>query len=148
MSDTKSRASINLPSDFRFGEHRPDNMVVPSAAPPPPLGPLAFFVGDFVGNGFNTIFRPDSAATPTILPNPVPPPPPPRDNILELNLTSENLSFSKSLGTVPNRGTGVDASPGSGSGRRWRSRGVRIEMELPQRCSKTRTLKSGLVITG
>jgi hypothetical protein len=43
--------------------------------------------------------------TPTPLPNPVPPPPPPRDNILELNLTSENLTFSRSLGSVPNRGT-------------------------------------------
>jgi hypothetical protein len=60
-----------------------------------------------VGNGFNTIFRPDSTASPTQLPNPVPPPPPPRDNILELNLTSESLSFSKSLGSVPNRGTGT-----------------------------------------
>jgi len=63
-------------------------------------------VGDFVGNGFNTIFRPDSAATPTKLPNPVPPAPP-HDNVLELNLTSETLSFSKSLGSVPNRGTGA-----------------------------------------
>ncbi len=60
-----------------------------------------------MGNGFNTIFRPDSAATPTPLPNPVPPPPPPRDNILELNLTSESLSFSPTLGSVPNRGTGA-----------------------------------------
>jgi len=63
-------------------------------------------VGDFVGNGFNTIFRPDSSATPTQLPNPVPPAPPPHDNVLELNLTSETLSFAKSLGSVPNRGTG------------------------------------------
>ncbi len=60
-----------------------------------------------MGNGFNTIFRPDSTATPTALPNPVPPPPPPRDNILELNLTSESLSFSPKLGSVPNRGTGT-----------------------------------------
>jgi hypothetical protein len=59
-----------------------------------------------VGNGFNTIFRPDSTASPTTLPNPVPPAPP-HDNILELNLTSETLSFSKSLGKVPNRGTGA-----------------------------------------
>jgi hypothetical protein len=66
---------------------------------------LSAFVGDWVGNGFNTIFRPDSEATPTALPNTVPPPPPPRDNILELNLTSESLSFSPSLGSVPNRGT-------------------------------------------
>jgi hypothetical protein len=76
--------------------------VVAKPAPPPPLGPLAAFVKDWVGNGFNTIFRPDNTATPTPLPVPVVPTP---DNILELNLTSESLSFSKSLGSVPNRGT-------------------------------------------
>ena len=108
MSDITSRASIKLPSDFRFGELRPDHLAAPTAAAPPSLGPLASFVGDFVGNGFNTIFRPDSTATPTPLPNPVPPAPP-HDNILELNLTSETLSFSKSLGSVPNRGTGTQA---------------------------------------
>ena len=107
MSDAKPRPSISLASDFLFGQLRPDHKVIPPTAPPPPLGPLAFFVGDFVGNGFNTIFRPDSAATPTQLPNPVPPAPPPHDNVLELNLTSETLSFSKSLGSVPNRGTGT-----------------------------------------
>jgi len=102
----RARASINLPSDFLFGHVRPDHKV-PAAPPqpPPPLGPLAAFVGDWVGNGFNTIFRPDNSVTPTPLPNPVPPPPPPRDNVLELNLTNENLAFSKSLGSVPNRGT-------------------------------------------
>ncbi len=105
MSDTKPRASIKLPSDFVFGHLRPDHTKPAPPTPPPPLGPLSAFVGDWVGNGFNTIFRPDSAATPTPLPNPVPPPPPPRDNILELNLTSESLSFSPSLGSVPNRGT-------------------------------------------
>jgi hypothetical protein len=107
MSDQNPRPSIKLPSDFVFGHLRPDHSVLEAPALPPPLGPLAAFVGDWVGNGFNTIFRPDSAATPTQLPNPVPPPPPPRDNILELNLTSESLSFSKSLGSVPNRGTGA-----------------------------------------
>lgn len=107
MSDTKLRASLFLPEDFLFGQLRPDHAVPPPQAPPPPLGPLSAFVGDFVGNGFNTIFRPDSTASPTKLPNPVPPPPPPHDNILELNLTSETLSFSKSLGSVPNRGTGA-----------------------------------------
>ena len=105
MSDTNPRASIKLPSDFVFGQLRPDHTKPIPPTPPPPLGPLYAFVGDWVGNGFNTIFRPDSAATPTPLPNPVPPPPPPRDNILELNLTSESLSFSPSLGSVPNRGT-------------------------------------------
>jgi hypothetical protein len=106
MSDPNPRGSITLPSDFIFGHLRADN-TKPVPIPPPPLGPLSAFVGDFVGNGFNTIFRPDSTASPTSLPNPVPPPPPPRDNILELNLTSETLSFSKSLGSVPNRGTGA-----------------------------------------
>jgi len=106
MNDKKPRACIGLPDDFLFGELRPDH-TKPAAPTPPPLGPLSAFVGDFVGNGFNTIFRPDSAATPTALPNPVPPPPPPRDNVLELNLTSETLAFSKSLGSVPNRGTGA-----------------------------------------
>lgn len=105
MSDTNPRASIKLPGDFVFGELRADHANVPAAAPAPPLGPLSAFVGDWVGHGFNTIFRPDSAVTPTVLPNPVPPPPPPRDNILELNLTAESLSFSPSLGSVPNRGT-------------------------------------------
>jgi hypothetical protein len=105
MSETKDRASISLPKEFHFGELRPNPKVVPPAEAPPPLGPLAAFVGDFVGNGFNTIFRPDSAASPTPLPNPVPADPP-HDNILELNLTSETLSFSRSLGSVPNRGTG------------------------------------------
>lgn len=111
MSDTKPRASISLPSDFFFGELRADHKLVPPPATPAPLGPLGAFVGDWVGNGFNTIFRPDSTASPTTLPNPVPPAPP-HDNILELNLTSETLSFSKSLGSVPNRGTGAqpDAS--------------------------------------
>jgi hypothetical protein len=101
MNDPDPRGGIRLPFDFLFGHVRPDHKV---AAPPPslpPLGPLAAFVGDWVGNGFNTIFRPNNAVTPTPLPKPLPP----GDNILELNLTSEELAFSKSLGSVPNRGT-------------------------------------------
>jgi hypothetical protein len=104
VSDTKPRPSIQLPSDFLFGELRPDHIAPPAPTPAPPLGPLSAFVGDWVGNGFNTIFRPDSTATPTKLPI-TPPIAPPHDNILELNLTAETLSFSKSLGSVPNRGT-------------------------------------------
>jgi hypothetical protein len=107
LSDTKPRAFIKLPDDFLFGELRADHNKPRPVTLAPPLGPLAAFVGDWVGNGFNTIFRPDSTASPTQLPNPVPGPPPPRDNVLELNLTSETLSFSKSLGSVPNRGTGA-----------------------------------------
>lgn len=101
MSDTGSRGTIRLPGDFFFKEVHPDHKVAHIPPPPAPLGPLAAFAGDFVGNGFNTIFRPNNSVTPTPLPNPLPP----GDNILELNLTSEELAFSKSLGSVPNRGT-------------------------------------------
>jgi hypothetical protein len=101
MSDAGSRGSIKLPGDFFFREVHPDQKVAHPAPPPAPLGPLSAFVGDWVGNGFNTIFRPNNTATPTPLPNPLPP----GDNILELNLTSEEIAFSKSLGAVPNRGT-------------------------------------------
>jgi hypothetical protein len=106
MSDDITRASIKLPGDFIFGHVRPNHLAVEEPTTSiPPLGPLSAFVGDWVGHGFNTIFRPDNAVSPTQLPNIVPPPPPPRDNILELNLTFESLSFSPSLGSVPNRGT-------------------------------------------
>jgi hypothetical protein len=92
------KASISLPGDFRFGHVAPrPNTVV--ATPPPSLGPLAAFTGTYTGTGFNTIFRPDSPVTPTPLPIPAK-----GDNILELNLTSESLAFSPSLGSVPNRG--------------------------------------------
>ena len=90
-----------MPADFEFGE-------VPSTegstqAPPPPhhvpsLGPLSAFTGTFHGLGFNQIFRPD-LGSPTKLPKPVA-----SDNLLELNLVSQTLSFSRPIGTVPNRG--------------------------------------------
>jgi hypothetical protein len=75
-----------------------------------PLGDLTGFTNPtdpsqpmvFAGNGFNTIFRPQSPKSPTQLPFPVPA----SDNVLELNLTAETLSFSAPLGNVPNRGFG------------------------------------------
>ncbi|HWF71917.1 MAG TPA: heme-binding protein [Solirubrobacteraceae bacterium] len=91
--------AVSLPSDFRFDEVRAVAAAAPS--PSPALGPLAAFRGDWHGNGFNTIFRPDNPETPTKLPVPVSG----SDNILELNLTHETLSFSPSLGSVPNRGS-------------------------------------------
>ncbi|MDI3563107.1 heme-binding protein [Bradyrhizobium sp. Arg816] len=80
-----------------------------AAAPPPvtlpsPLGPLAAFKGTFTGRGFNTIFRPESKITPTPMPGPVNTTDP-DDNVLELNLTDETLSFEPSLGSIPNRGS-------------------------------------------
>lgn len=99
-------AAISLPRRFRFDEVRPERAeerLAPS--PEPTLGPLAAFVGTWKGNGFNTIFRPNSPQTPTPLPIPEG-----GDNILELNLTEESLAFSPSLGSVPNRGmTEADA---------------------------------------
>jgi len=98
---------ISLPADFHMDEIRPSHR--PRVAKPadPPLGVLANFRGTFVGTGFNTIFRPNSAApTTTTFANAVTPAPPtpPSENVLELNLTRETLSFSKPLGNVPNRG--------------------------------------------
>jgi hypothetical protein len=101
----KLEKALVMPSTFRFGQV---SSLSPRKAPipaPPSLGPLAAFTGSFSGNGFNTIFRPDSAATPTPLPIPVLG----SDNILELNLTQETLSFSKALGSVPNRGSFAQA---------------------------------------
>ena len=101
MSDSNPKVNLNMTADFRFAPVRPDHMVVTPPPPPAPLGPLAAFVGNWAGQGFNTIFRPDNSATPTPLPFPITG----SDNILELNLTSETLDFSPPLGAVPNRGT-------------------------------------------
>jgi len=58
----------------------------------------------WIGNGFNTIFRPQSAKTPTKLPVPAIGP---NDNVLELNLTNEQTTFTPIPGTIPNRGGGL-----------------------------------------
>ncbi len=105
MTEIHLEAAFSLPSGFRIREvsdHTEPRAVASSA---PSLGPLTAFTGTFKGHGFNTIFRPDSTATPTPLPVPVTG----SDNVLELNLTLETLSFSPSLGSVPNRGSGAQA---------------------------------------
>ena len=96
-------ATINLPSDFKI--HGVTSKLLaerPSTTPAPPLLVLDHFRGTFAGNGFNTIFRPQSSATPTIFPNN--PTVGATDNVLELNLTSETLAFANALGSVPNSG--------------------------------------------
>ena len=98
MNDPRLQNALSMPAEFRFDEV--SSLAEPKAAPTPApsLGPLAAFTGTFRGKGFNTIFRPDTG-TPTTLPVPAT-----DDNLLELNLTQETLSFSPSLGAVPNRG--------------------------------------------
>ena len=119
MSEIHLETALSLPSGFLFGEV--PSVTEPVAAEPvagaavpeapaaaaaaPSLGPLAAFTGTFRGSGFNLIFRPDSASSPTALPIPVSG----SDNVLELNLTLETLSFSPGLGSVPNRGSGNQA---------------------------------------
>ena len=93
--------ALFMPGDFEFGEV-PSTEGSTQAPPPrhhvPSFGPLSAFTGTFHGHGFNQIFRPDSGS-PTKLPKPVA-----SDNLLELNLVSQTLSFSRPIGTVPNRG--------------------------------------------
>jgi hypothetical protein len=90
---------------FVWGEvpsTRERRLTARAAQAPPPLDGIAGFAGTFKGNGLNTIFRPqDFTASPTSLPNPAAGP---NDNILEINLTEETLSFRQPLGTIPNRG--------------------------------------------
>src|SRR4051794_21226296 len=99
-------ASIDLPRAFHWDEVRPtpaERLRVPFHFPAP-VGPLDAFRGTFSGRGFNLIFRPNSTATPTPLPGPATGI---NDNILELNLTEETLSFTQgTLGNIPNRGFG------------------------------------------
>jgi hypothetical protein len=92
---------------FRWGEVPPARerglvAEAEAATAEPSLGGIAGFVGTFKGNGLNTIFRPqDFAVSPTPLPKPAAGP---NDNILEINLTEETLSFRAALGSIPNRG--------------------------------------------
>ncbi len=55
-----------------------------------PLGPLSNLLGQWEGQGFNTIWRPNS------VPN--------QDRFLELELTTETLEFKPIAGKIPNRG--------------------------------------------
>jgi hypothetical protein len=99
MSEMNLETALSQESGFRFGETSSLTTFSARGLTVPPLGPIAAFTGTYRGSGFNTIFRPDSSATPT-------PGLPVGDNVLELNLTLETLSFGQSLGLVPNRGSG------------------------------------------
>jgi hypothetical protein len=98
MDDLRLQNALSMPAEFRFDEVSSLAEPKATATPAPSLGPVAAFSGTFRGKGFKTIFRPDPG-TPTKLPVANT-----DDNLLELNLTEETLSFSPSLGAVPNRG--------------------------------------------
>lgn len=106
VTDTVStEPALEMTRSFRWGQVPPVRglgLAAEAALPEPDLGAIARFTGTFKGAGFNSIFRPqDFAVSPTKLPNPAHGP---NDNILELNLTEETLSFSPALGSIPNRG--------------------------------------------
>jgi|GEM_PF-7130457 len=112
MAMNSERPVIGLGSDFEFGavdgiqgaarahlDLLAGRSDAAAALPTNDLGPLAPMVGSWKGGGFNTIFRPLNPASPNTLPVPAT-----GDNILELNLTSENTVFSAIGGAIPNRG--------------------------------------------
>ena len=109
MADTvPTEQAFEQTRGFRWGEVPPTRelrvaaLAARVAGAEPDLGGIAGFIGTFRGAGLNTIFRPqDFAVSPTPLPNPATGP---DDNILEINLTQETLSFHPALGSIPNRG--------------------------------------------
>jgi hypothetical protein len=85
--------ALFLPGNFEFGAvpaTEGSSKPAPARRHAPSLGPLSAFTGTFHGHGFNQIFRPDSGS-PTKLPHPVRQ----SDNLLELNLVSQTLSFTR-----------------------------------------------------
>jgi hypothetical protein len=67
-----------------------------TAESPNPLGPLANLEGTWTGQGFNTIWRPNQVGLPGQPAN--------QDRFLELNLTTETLTFTRIPGEITNRG--------------------------------------------
>jgi hypothetical protein len=63
------------------------------------LGPLALLAGHWVGTGFNTIWRPDNSADPALVGATNP-----QKRFLQLNRTSETLTFDVISSPIPNRG--------------------------------------------
>ncbi|KAK4209411.1 hypothetical protein QBC37DRAFT_324034 [Rhypophila decipiens] len=66
--------------------------------------PLEHFHGSYAGNGFNMIFRPNKfdGGPKVDGDNGI------NDNILELNLTTEQWTFGPTIGDIPNRGFGTE----------------------------------------
>jgi hypothetical protein len=102
MTETKGLATaLASPVNFSIGEVRRDLTECPVSVTRAPLGPLAAFTGNWIGRGFNTIFRPygkepDAGCFPSTTEGL-------GTAVLELNVTSETLSFAPNLGSIPNR---------------------------------------------
>lgn len=109
----KSAAPLPLPKMPLSGAAMPLQLpgqlgVVPGLPPPsPPKFPLEQFQGAYAGNGFNLIWRPRMG--PDIPPLPMTPPGDhAKENMLQLNLTTEQLTFGPTIGNIPNRGSGAN----------------------------------------
>jgi hypothetical protein len=76
--------------DFVFGPLPP--IEEPALTAADALGPLAGLAGNWVGQGFNVIWRPHPLQ------------PSGQDRFLELNVTREHLDFGPALQEIPNRG--------------------------------------------
>jgi len=102
-----SKPIISADDNFKFGavDGIAKPAIVLAATADVALGALAPLVGDWAGRGFNTIFRPFNPKFPSQLPKPPAPGDPAEDNILELNVTTEKLAFTRIAGDIPNRGT-------------------------------------------
>jgi len=81
------------PSITADGQYPPAPPTPPTPTPDPlaHLGPLEALVGNWEGQGFNSIWRPHFPSAES-------------DRFLELNLTAEKLAFSPIEGEIPNRG--------------------------------------------
>ncbi|KAJ6114590.1 hypothetical protein N7486_000368 [Penicillium sp. IBT 16267x] len=103
-------ATIHLPFGFKIDHPQIGKQLREPGKEPAPLGVLAKLSGSFNGTGLNTIFRPNSGPPPlgTSFPKEVTPLPPkfPSDNVLELNLTAETITFTQPLSKIANRGFG------------------------------------------
>ncbi|KAK4448883.1 hypothetical protein QBC34DRAFT_464015 [Podospora aff. communis PSN243] len=114
-SDLSSGQRISLPhgwkwtdADSKYGD---DYRSGPKQDEDAPLGILTYLEGKkFVGGGINMLFRPNNivaGANTVKFPNPISPPPPqlPNNNVLEINLFQETLTFGTRIGkNIPNRG--------------------------------------------
>jgi hypothetical protein len=102
MTDANGLATaLSSPARFSIRDVSPDLTACPVNLNSAPLGPLTAFTGNWIGSGFNTIFRPfgrlaaDACLQSADGLN---------DAVLELNITSETMSFAPNLGSIPNRG--------------------------------------------